>query len=448
MREAPLSTTPFRLALFWLGQMMSLVGSGTTAFALGIWVYQKTGSVTQFGWVLLSSALPAALAALFSGAVVDRHDRRKVMMSCDVLAGLGTVMMLLSLRLTGSLSQWHVYAFNTLLAVLSAFHWPAYSASITQLVPVERQGHINGAVQMSKGIAQLSAPLLGGVLLSLAGMSGILALNILTYLLALLGLALIRIPEVTRQEGGAGGSARVSLVKDVREGWRYLAKHPELAWLQVLSASSNLLLGVVEVLFVPLGLALTTAATLGGLMTLGGVGMLLGSIALSLWGGPRNRIAGVLVFDLIIGLCVPFLGLMEFTWLAPLVFIFFFSLPMTNGCAQTYFQQNVEPAMQGRVFALGMVAINCTLPLAYVLSGPLVEHVFNPMMHGAGSLTRAALAVVGSRPEQGTRLLLVLVGVLSVVKTLLVSIRLFTLLSQEERTRHENHGRNSTHPSA
>ncbi|HEX8826140.1 MAG TPA: MFS transporter [Archangium sp.] len=411
-----------RLSLFWLGQMASLVGSGMTTFALSIWSYQQTGSVTRFGWVLLAGTLPGALLAPFTGALVDRHNRRHNMRLCDLGAGLCTLLLLLLLG-TRALSLWQLYAFNAVLSAISAFHWPAYSAAVPLLVSKKRLGNINGIVQVSKGMAQLSAPALGGVLLSLIGLRGILLVDFLTFLIAFSGLLLIRIPNVrTEVREGISQYGR-GLLRDIREGWRYLARHSGLAWLMVLAASSNLLLGLMEVVVIPLGLTLTSPAVMGTLMTIGGVGMLLGSATLSFWGCPRRHILGVLTFDLITGLCVPLFGLMRIELLGVVIFIFFFSLPHMNGCAQAIFQREVEHEMQGRVSAMGMTAVMGALPLAYVMAGPLVEYVCDPLVRGESGLAHAARAFVGTGPEPGSRLLLIVVGVLSITKTLLLAMR-------------------------
>jgi len=425
-----------RLSLFWLGQLASLVGSGMTAFALSIWAYQQTGSVTRFGWVLLAGTLPAALLSPFAGAVVDRHNRRHVMMLCDLGSGLCTLSLMVLLS-TRSLSLWHLYGFNAALSALGAFHWPAYSASIPLMVPRNRLGNINGIVQVSRGLAQLSAPAFGGVLLSLIGLRGILLVDVVTFLLGFSGLLLIRIPDVRTEVYEGLSHYGLKLWHDIREGWRYLARHSGLAWLMVLSASSNLLLGLMEVVVIPLGLELTSPAVMGTLMSVGGVGMLLGSATLSFWGCTRRHIMGVLTFDLITGLCVPLFGLMRIELLGVIIFIFFFSLPHMNGCAQAIIQRQVEHEMQGRVSAIGMTAVAGALPLAYVMAGPLVEYVFDPLVNGGGGLAHATRALVGPRAEQGSRLLLIVVGLLSIIKTVLLATR--PSLRQMEQALPESH---------
>ncbi len=418
------TTGLWRFVVIWLTQMVSLVGSSVTGFALGVWTYQETGSVMQFGWVLLAGNLPAALLSPFAGVLIDRFPRKRILLICDLGAALGIVSFFPLLG-DGQPSAWHIYLFNAYLSALSAFHWPAYCAGITLMVPKRLLGNINGMVQFSKAVGQIGSPLLAGILITLIDLRGVLLLDGFTFLIAFIGLLCIRIPEPPiaaddpHTAPSASKSKLMALLRDAHTGWRYLIERPGLAWLLALSATSNLLLGMVEVLVIPLALALTSPVVLGTLMTIGGVGMLAGGLTLSIWGGPKRKVWGVLGFDMLTGLCTMCFGIfLDLNILGVVIFVFFFSLPLTNGCAQAILQQKVALRLQGRVFAIGSAAVVGALPLAYVIAGPLVEHLFDPFMRGDSAAIPVIEAVIGHAPEQGTRVLLVIVGAIAVVKSL------------------------------
>jgi len=115
--------------LLWIGQMLSGIGSRLSSFALGLWVLRTTGSTTQFAITFIVTALPAIFAAPLAGALVDRWDRRRILMTCEVLSALlmGSLVLLLSL---GHLAVWHVYAVAAMTSLLDSFRNPAFLASV------------------------------------------------------------------------------------------------------------------------------------------------------------------------------------------------------------------------------------------------------------------------------------------------------------------------------
>jgi DHA3 family macrolide efflux protein-like MFS transporter len=142
--------------IVWLGQLISLVGSGLSSFALGLWVYQRSGSVTQFALIALCAVLPRIVLAPLAGALVDRWDRRMVMILSDAGASLSTLILAL-LLLAGQLAVWQVYLAVALSAGCAAFQEPAYAAALTQLVPRDGFGRANGMVQLAQAAADIAA---------------------------------------------------------------------------------------------------------------------------------------------------------------------------------------------------------------------------------------------------------------------------------------------------
>src|SRR4029453_17907188 len=166
------------------GQFVSLVGSGLTAFALGIWIFQQTASTTQYALVMFCAAVPPLAILPFAGPLIDRWDRKRLLIVCDVVGGL-TAAAVGALAWTGSLSLGAACAIVPGRASPSAIQWPTWSASVTLLVPREQLGRASGMTQIAQASSQVLAPLLAGVLVTLVGMAGVTAIDVATFLVSI-----------------------------------------------------------------------------------------------------------------------------------------------------------------------------------------------------------------------------------------------------------------------
>ncbi|MEG3972229.1 MULTISPECIES: MFS transporter [unclassified Microcoleus] len=211
--------------IVWFGQLISLIGSSLTSFALGVWVYQRTGSVTQFSLILLSAMLPSILISPVAGALVDRWNRRWCMILSDSGAGITTVAMALLLA-TGNLEIWHIYLAVSLSSVCKAFQLPAYTASTSLLVPKEHLPRASGMVQSGEACAQLISPLLAGFLLGIVQLEGVILIDFATFLFALTTLLFVRFPDAKTAAVPVDGKA--SLWREAVEGCTYIFVRPGL----------------------------------------------------------------------------------------------------------------------------------------------------------------------------------------------------------------------------
>ncbi len=402
--------------IVWFGQLVSLVGSSLTGFGLGVWVYEGTGSVTQFAFITVFAALPGVLISPLAGALVDRWDHRRTMILSDTGAGLSTLAMVL-LFAAGRLEVWHIYVATAISSILGAFQWPAYIAATTLLVPKQHLGRASGMLQMARGVAQIVAPVLAGSLLGVIGLEGIVLLDLATFLVALGTLLVIRLPRAaTAVEQRGQGS---SLMGEVVEGWRYIAMRPGFVGLLLFFAASNFLVGIVQVLVTPLVLTVASAALLGVILTSGGIGMFVGSVAMSVWGGPQRRMNGVVGGMLLSGLSILLSGIVtSHLLICVVVFFILLGIPVINGCTQVIFQDKVAIHMQGRVFALTGAIAGAAFPFAYAVAGPLADYVFEPLMAVSGPLAGSLGELMGVGPGSGIRLLFVLLGALTMIVTL------------------------------
>jgi DHA3 family macrolide efflux protein-like MFS transporter len=391
--------------IVWFGQLISLIGSGLTNFALGVWVYQRTGSVTQFSLILLSAMLPGILISPIAGVFVDRWNRRWCMILSDSGAGITTVAIALLLA-TGNLEIWHIYLSVGFSSICKAFQLPAYTASTSLLVPKEFLPRASGMVESAQACAQLISPLLAGILLGIIQLEGIILIDFTTFLFALTTLLLVRFPHVKTATVSPDESP--SLWREAIEGWTYIAIRPGLLILLILFALDNFVVGLVEVLLTPLVLSFASVTVLGTIQSIGGAGMLLGSLAMSIWGGPKPLIRGIFAFDILAHLCIFAFGLRtDAALFAVANFILFFSLPLVNGWCNAILLRKVHPDIQGRVFAtIQMICWSC-IPVAYVMAGPLAERIFEPLMATDGLLARSIGQIIGVGPGRGIGLLFI-----------------------------------------
>lgn len=413
--------TSLRLALLiWLGQAVSLLGSGLTSFGLGVWTYQSTGGVTRYALIMLCATLPGIVLGPLAGALVDRWDRRWVMVLSDSAAGLSTLAVTVLLW-RGLLQPWHVYLSSAVASAASAFQGPAFAVLLSTLVPVAHLGRMNGLVQLGLASSQLLAPLASAWLLGAIGLQGILLLDAATFLLAVLPLLVLRLPQA--HTAPAPHEQPPPLLESIRAGGLYLASQPGLRVLLLLLAGGNFFTGAVEVLVTPLVLSLADVKALGALNMAGGLGLLAGSVVMSAWGGPERKVYGVLLTQACCGLALMGVGLTTtLPLLAAIAFAFFFGIPILNSACHAIFQRKVPLELRGRVFALMGTVSGAMLPLAYTLSGPLADRVFEPALRPGGALVPLLGGLVGTGPGRGIALMFMLSGGLTLAVALLAAL--------------------------
>jgi len=392
--------------LIWTGQLVSAVGSRLSSFALGIWVLQTTGSTTRFAFTFIATALPAIVLSPIAGALVDRWDRRRTMIVCDVGAAV-TMLVLAGLLATGHLMMWCIYAGIVAASVCETFRSPAFAASVPLIASREQLPRVNGVVQSGNAIAEIVGPLLAGLLVATVSLRGVLILDALTFVAGIVSLSLARVPSpppVDRQ--------RHSLWRETVIGWQYVHGRPGLSGLLAIHASNRFIFSIAMVLIAPLVLSLANPAMLGVQYAIGGVGLMLGGIAMAVWGGPEKKVHGVLGFSLLAGIALAAHGLRpSFTLVAAAGFILFLMLPIVAASNNALWQSKVPGALHGRCFALQQLVFNVATGIGLCLAGPLCDQVFEPLLDGGG-LSSSVGSIIGDGPGRGIGLLFIVLGTL------------------------------------
>jgi MFS family permease len=413
----------------WLGQVISLVGSGLTSFALGVWVFDRTGSPTLFALIGLFAVLPKVIFSPIAGALVDRFDRRKVMILADAGAGLSTLFIAL-LLFSGRLELWHIYLSAAVSSLCGAFQWPAYTATVAQLVPQRQLGRANGMNQFGRAAAEIFSPLLAGVLVLSIHLEGVILIDVATFIFAMLTLSVVRFP---RLESKPTGGDLAAFRDDLTFGWRYILARRGLLNLLFFQATVNFIWGMVGALIVPMILNFTTSDKLGAVITIAGTGMLTGSLLMTAWGGTRRRIHGVIFFELLSGICFMLMGLQPEFWLVALgAFGAHITIAIVFGSNQALWQTKVKPKNQGRVFAAQQMFASLASPLAYLLAGPLAEKIFEPLMASGGGLSYELGPFLGSGAGRGIGLMFILMGIVKIIVSILAYLNPRVRLIEDE----------------
>ena len=413
----------------WLGQVVSLVGSGLTSFALGVWVFQRTSSPTLFALIGLFAVLPKVIFSPIAGALVDRFDRRKVMILADAGAGLSTLFIALLLS-AGRLELWHIYLSAAASSLCGTIQWPAYTATVTQLVHKKHLGRANGMNQFGRAAAEIFSPLLAGVLVLTIQLEGVILIDVVTFIFAMLTLLLVRFPRLDTEPTS---NDLATFKRDLTFGWVYILARRGLLNLLFFQAMVNFIWGMVGALIVPMILSFTTSDKLGAAITIAGTGMLTGSLLMTAWGGPKRRINGVITFEALSGISFMLMGLQPEFWLVAVgAFSAHITIAIVFGSNQALWQAKVEPGNQGRVFAAQQMIASAASPLAYLLAGPLAEKIFEPLMASGGALTHILSPLLGSGAGRGIGLMFVLMGLVKIMISVLAYLNPRVRLIEDE----------------
>ncbi len=405
--------------IIWFGQLVSLIGTAMTRFALLIWTYQQTGQATAVALLGFFSFVPYVLVSPLAGVVVDRYDRRWIMILADLGAGLMTIVMFILYR-SDTLQIWHLYAAQGVAGLFEAFQVPAYTAVSTTLVSKEQYGRINGLRSTASSAADIVAPLSAGLVVTLIGIGGVMLFDISTFLVAMITLFIVRLPRTHKAKSAAESEP---FWQEVTAGLRFITARRGLLGLLITWVGINLFAALTYFAILP---PMILARSGGSEMALAsvqgtlGAAALVGSLVMSVWGGPRRKIHGALGFTAVSFLFGDFLfaiGRSLPAWLVAAAVSSFF-IPLLVGSYRAIWQVKVPLEMQGRVFAVQGALQTASLPVGYLLAGPLADHVFEPAMMPGGALVNALGWLVGTGPGAGMGLMFAGTAVLGCLMSL------------------------------
>ena len=395
-----------KFMLLWIGELISSIGSGMTAFALSVYVYQMTGSVSYVSLITLLAYMPTILLSPVGGVLADRYDRRLLMIAGDGCSALGLLYILCNIH-PDDFHLLPILAGVTFNAVFVALLEPSYKATVTDLLSEEEFAKASGMVQMTGNARYLISPALAGLLLGIADIRLILVIDICTVFVTVLTTAIVRKtiskPIPKENQGFAA---------EMKTGFHAIMENKGVLSLVVIMAFVCFFIGFVQTLTGPMILAVSDARTVGIMESVCAIGMLVGSIWIGFVGIKGKYPAVLCMAGILNGLFMALAGVSNsLLFTGSSIFLFFLSLPFMNTCADVMVRISIPNEMQGRVWGMISLLTQSGTVLAYVLCGVLADYIFEPMMAEGGILAGSIGRIIGTGEGRGIGLLLILSGI-------------------------------------
>lgn len=401
-------------SIVWFGQAFSVIASAMTTFGMTLWLYKQTGSATAMAIMQVAFYIPFLVFSPIAGAMIDRYNRKLMMMVSDLGAVLSTAAILI-LYISGQLEFWHLYIAAVLNGSGNAFQRPAYSATVGSMIPKEKLNRANGMLELLTSGPDVAAPALAGAILAVTlqglfdSFALILMIDLGTFFLAIGTLLIVNIPQPAKTV--AGQQATSNLYKESIFGFKYILQRRSLVGLQLLSLSGNFFLAISSAIYAPMILARTGQDSLifGTVETIGAIGGLAGGLLMSTWGGFKRRIHGVLIGRILFGFAIMLFGLgtgLEL-W-GPAYVLFSVSVALLNTSGIAIWQSKVSPDLQGRVFATRTLIAWFMIPLGRISGSAFADYVMEPAMQTSSILSKTFGPIFGTGPGAGMSLLIFL----------------------------------------
>ena len=401
------------LFVIWLGQIVSGIASSITAVALPIWIFSMTGSGTAVGLLEFFFFGSYLLFALFAGVLIDRYNRKMMMLVYDFMS-LSALAVLLVIQTAGRLEVWHLYLAAIIQGVGFAFQSPSYAAAIASMVPRNEFIRANGLMSLLNDGPDIFGPLLAGGLYLIIGLNGILALNLLAFVLSIGALLFVEVPS--RPHRVPDISPRKLLLQTIY-GIRYIFRRPGLLGLQLIFFLGNLFSGIAlsTAALYPMILLRTgnDTSAVGIVQSMGALTAVLSGIFLTTWGGIKRPINAILmgwIISSFFGLTLLSIGQIFIFWLIGIAINSIFD-PVVNVSMDTFLQTKIPPDVQGRVFSASDFLSQALIPFTPLLAGLFGDRIFEPAMTEGGTLARTFGWLIGTGPGAGFGLLILLCGI-------------------------------------
>jgi len=422
--------------IIWIGQVLSLLGTAVSMYGVRFWIYEASpGQATPFTLIGFFFTLPMVVLTPIVGVLVDRHNRKLMMMLSDMAAAFATLILLI-LYVTGQLEVWHLYVTAFITGTFQGFQWPAYSAAISTMLEKKDYTRASGMLEMVGPASFTFAPMIAAALIGplgllvsnifspafvsrISGEPGLFALLVIDLLsasFAIGSLLFVHIPQPERSE--AGKQAQGNFIQEALFGFRYIAERPSLMGLQLVFLLGNLFSSLGYAVYDPMILAKTSGDKLifGSIQTIGAIGGVIGGLVIGAWGGFKRRVHGVLMGWAMVGASMFAMGIANsfVPWMI-IAFISMMLTPLINASNQAIWQSKVPPDIQGRVFSSRRLIAWFVSPVSLLIAGPLADRVFEPGMQSGGVLNNVFGWLVGSEPGAGMALQFALSGMCALI---------------------------------
>ncbi len=400
----------------WFGQFISIVGTGLTVFSLGVYVYQQTGVASSYVFIIMCVFLPPFLLKPYGGILADRYDRRLMMVAGDLGATLG-LLFIFYMMFKGDIKLWQIYLGIAISSVFSAFQEPAYKALITDLLPEEQYAKASGLMQLASSAQYLISPFLAGILLTIIDIKFIFLIDITTLIISSSIVIWVRKTlgraTVNQQEHNT--------IADLKEGFREFSKNRGIVNLVITTMIILFFVGLLQSLFVPMLLNLTTIKAVGIIQSISASGILIGSLFIGLFGNKNKHVKILSISLFLSGIFFANLGFSTNIILITLAgFMFFATLPFINTSIEVLIRRNIDNRKQGRVWSIISTITYLGSIIAFAVAGFLADKIFNPLLELDGLLVETAGLIIGSGEGRGIALIFVISGLMISMIALLI----------------------------
>jgi MFS transporter, DHA3 family, macrolide efflux protein len=394
--------------IVWIGQFISSIGSGLTYFALGIYVLEKTHSVTSFTMILLCIFLPSLLLKPFGGILADRFDRKLMIFLGDLGAGLGVAFIFL-MMVCGVDGLWYIYLGIIISSAFGSIQEPAYKASVTDFLPKEHYAKASGLMQLVSAAQYLISPFLAGILLTLSNITLIFIIDIGTFIFA--NVTVLWVRKVIGKTKSRQSHAKFTV--DLKDGIREFSKNKGILWLVGITMIILFFVGLLQSLFIPMLLSITDAKNAGIIQSICAIGMLIGSMIIGIFGKKKNHTKTLSLSLFVAGLFFAAIGFStELIAITVMGFLFFCTLPFINTSIEVLIRKNIDNQKQGRVWSIISIVTYFGSIVAFTSAGFLADLVFNPLLNSDSGLANFIGAIIGTGEGRGIGLMFVISGIL------------------------------------
>ena len=389
----------------WLGELISNIGSGMTAFALSVYVYEKTGSVSYVSLITLLSFMPSIILSPIGGLLADRYDRRLLMIIGDLFSGLGLVYILWSIQ-AGEKSIVPIFIGITFSSIFTSLLEPSYRATLTDILEEENYAKASGLIQVAGSAKYLISPVIAGIVLSVADIRVILLLDIMTFITTCLMIFLVR-----KSINSEMKNYKKDSFKGLLEGLFIIKENRGVYSLVIIMFFVCFFMGFIQILIRPMILALSSVKTAGMMESLCAVGLLIGSLWIGIAGIKKNYSKILAVACFFCGIFMSMTGVNENLAIIGIsTFLFFSTLPFMNSCADILVRVSIPNELQGRVWGLISLITQMGTVVAYIISGVMADYVFEPMFDKNGTLVENIGIIIGTGKGRGIGFMLILSG--------------------------------------
>ncbi len=393
--------------ILWSTQSISQLGSSITAFALTLWLYERTGSSLSTAALTICSYAPYVLMSIFAGVLTDRFNKKRTMLSCDLFAAICTIIVFILFR-TNCLRVWHLYVLNGISGLMNTVQQPASEVAMTLIVPEKYYQKTSGLCSMSRSLISILNPLIATALYSFAGLNIVIAVDLGSFFVAFLALLfLIKIPQNKYEKGE-------KVLHLAKEGFIFLKENPLIMTLILFMSGVNLVASAFDatlpgyVIPNPKG----GSSILGIVTSCAGIAMIIGSLMVSVLPKPKDRVR-VIYLTMLFSLSTENF-LLAFSrepvlWCIGQI-IGWILVPIMSANMDVILRTTIPVELQGRVYACRNTLQFFTIPIGLFLGGFMVDNICEPFMNTSENLS-ILKTFFGTGKGSGAALMMFILGV-------------------------------------